>query len=292
MKSMTAFGQAVVETEQHACTVEIRTVNHRYCEVSIKMPRQLQRLEASIRKQVTDLLPRGSISLTITIDGQEEDLGVPTINPKVASTYLQALRRFQSRQRVAGELDINTLAALPEFFSWQRNVLSPRKVAPLVSDAVGRALEQVERERLREGKALARECRRRVARIKSLLRRIERRAPVRAKEIRERYVGRIESLAQKNDVDPNRLAQELAILADRLDFTEECVRLATHVDQFNDLVEGGDGPVGRRLNFLLQEMGRETNTIGSKAGDPEISMIVVDIKDETEKLREQVQNVE
>jgi uncharacterized protein (TIGR00255 family) len=291
MKSMTAFGQAVVETDQHSCTVEIRTVNHRYCEVSIKMPRQLQRLEASIRKQVTDLLPRGSISLTITVDGQEEDLGVPAINAEVASTYVGVLRRYQSRERIAGEIDINTLAALPEFFSWQRNALSPKTMAPLVGDTVGRALAQVERERRREGKALARECRRRVSRIKSLLKRVERRAPIRAKEMRERYVGRIESLAQKSDVDPNRLAQELAILADRLDFTEECVRLATHVDQFLELVDD-DGPVGRRLNFLLQEMGRETNTIGSKAGDPEISMLVVDLKDETEKLREQVQNVE
>jgi len=291
MKSMTGFGQGSVERDDHLCTVEIRTVNHRFCEISLRLPRQLQRLEASIRRQLSDSFGRGSISVTISVDGQEDDLGVPMLNKAVAERYVKLLKDLQKRHGLAGQIDLNTVAALPEFFTWERNVLNPKKMAPLVSDAMEQAIQQVQRERSREGKALAKECRQRISHIKRLLKRIERRAPVRAEEMKKRYVARIENLASRADLDPHRLSQELATLADRLDFTEECVRLITHAEQFIELL-GKDGLLGRRLNFLLQEMGRETNTIGSKASDPTISMIVVDIKDEIEKLREQVQNLE
>ncbi len=291
MKSMTGFGQGMVDRDDHVCTVEIRTVNHRFCEISLRLPRQLQRLEAAIRRRLTDSFGRGSISVTISVDGQEDDLGVPVLNKAVAERYVKLLTDLKDRHGLAGQVDLNTLAGLPDFFTWERNLLNPKKMAPLINDAMDQAIEQVQRERIREGKALAKECRRRITRIKSLLKRVERRAPVRAQEMKERYEARIDSLSSRADLDPHRLSQELATLADRLDFTEECVRLITHVDQFLEIMES-DGLLGRRMNFLLQEMGRETNTIGSKASDPNISMIVVDIKDETEKLREQVQNLE
>lgn len=291
MKSMTGFGRAVVEQSEHTCTVEIRTVNHRFCEISLKLPRQLQRLEAAVRRQLSDAFARGSISVTISIDGAEEDLGVPSLNGAVARRYLELLAEIQKRHRLGGTIDVNTVAVLPEFFTWERSTLSTKTMAPLVSETVGRAIVQVDRERRREGKALARECRQRVTRIRTLLRQVERRAPARARDMKARFVARIRDLAGAAEIDRHRLSQELATLADRLDFTEESVRLATHAEQFLVLLRE-QVPLGRRLNFLLQEMGREANTIGSKASDPRISGLVLEVKEEIEKLREQVQNLE
>ena len=290
MKSMTGFARAVVENGGHSCTVEIRTVNHRFCEISLRLPRQLQEHEATFRKPIADALARGSISVAVSVDGHDEDLGIPVINAEVSEGYLKALRAFQKKHRLSGEVAISDIATLPELFTWQRAAAGTKKLVPLVKKALAKAVDQVDRDRQREGAALARECKKRIVRIQGFLKKAEKRGPVRTLAMKTRYQERIASLSDSG-VDPGRLAQELAILADRLDFTEECVRLSVHTEQFLSLMQEGE-PLGRRLNFLLQEMGRESNTIGSKANDPDISALVVEMKEEIEKLREQVQNVE
>ncbi len=273
------------------CTVEVKTVNHRFLEVSFRLPRALQEHEAALRKRLAQTLARGSASVVVMLDDEFGDAGVPSLNRSVAAAYLRELEALRQREGLAGQVEVGTLAVLPETFTMTLTAVPSRALATLARRALDQALERVEKERCREGEALAKDFRARVVRVEGLLKKIERRAPVRTKELRTRFIERLKGIKDAPEVDSTRLAQELALLAERLDFTEECVRLITHAQQFKELLADSE-PVGRRLNFLLQEMGREANTVGSKAQDPKISMWVVDIKEELEKLREQAQNVE
>ena len=291
MKSMTGFGRAAVERNGRTCTVEIRSVNHRYCEISFRLPRALQGLEPEGRRLLQESFPRGAISVTVLLDGREDDQGTLVVNSPIAHRYIELLRELKRTQGLTGELDINTIALLPDLFTYDYSEVEQKGLWPLLQAALNQAAERVNLNRGEEGKLLAQEFRKRVGHMEALLGELEGRAPARATGMKERLRARLGCLTAETGVDPGRLAQELAILADRIDYTEECVRLKAHTQQFVDIMNS-NGPVGRRLNFVVQEMGREANTIGSKANDPEVSGIVVELKEEIEKLREQVQNVE
>ncbi len=291
MKSMTGFGRATVGTDGHTCTAEIRTVNHRYCEISIRLPRAMQPLEPEARRLLQERFPRGSISVTVTVDGREDDPGTLAVNAPVARRYIELLRELQREQGLAGEIDVNTVALLPDVWTYQHVDEDSSALWPVLAAALSEGAMRVDENRAREGEHLEREFKLRIGRMAEQLERIEVRAPPRAREMKDRLRARLGLLLAEGEIDPGRLAQEMAVLADRIDYTEELVRLRTHTCQFLDLA-AGRGPHGRRLNFLIQEMGREANTIGSKANDPEVSAVVIELKEEIEKLREQVQNVE
>jgi uncharacterized protein (TIGR00255 family) len=291
MKSMTGFGRAMVEQDGHRCTVELRTVNHRYFDLSLRLPRSFQVLEPEVRRFLQERIPRGSISGAVSFDGQEEDAGTVVMNSALAGRYVALLREFKAKHGLTGEVDINTIAALPDVFGSEPAEADEQSVWPILQTALTAAVERVEDNRAKEGDHLAREFETRLTKVTAVLAELERRGPDRARTLKERFRNRVTALAPDTELDPGRLAQEIVLLADRIDYTEECVRLRVHCQQFRDMMQDG-APLGRRLNFLVQEMGREANTIGSKANDPEISALVIDIKEEIEKLREQVQNVE
>ena len=291
MKSMTGFGRATVEEDSHRCTVELRTVNHRYFDLSMRLPRSLSALEPEVRRFLQERFPRGSVSGSVIIDGREDDAGTVVLNMALAGRYVDLLRDLKARHHLTGDLDINTVAALPDLFSLEPGAADEDAMWPIVHRALDAACDRVDSNRSREGEHLAREFEERIGKVEAQLLDLERRGPDRARVLKDRFRARIHALAPDSEVDPSRLAQEIVLLADRLDYTEECVRLRSHCQQFKEMMASG-GPLGRRLNFVVQEMGRESNTIGSKANDPQLSVIVIELKEEIEKLREQVQNVE
>jgi len=291
IRSMTGYGMAELERSGQRLSAEIRSVNHRYCEVSLRAPKLAQLFEDQIRQLIADRFSRGKFNLTITWAGVGDDGGVLKLNEGVADRYVAAMKQLKERYGLGGEIDLRTLAGLPDLFTWEHASFSDEEAWTLVKEVVEKSCESMNGMKAREGAALAADLTKRLAIVKAELLKVSARAPLRPQEAKDRMVGRIKSLLDDVEMDPIRIAQEVAMLSDRLDCTEECVRLDAHLDQFQSLMDGSE-MAGRKLNFLLQEMNREANTIGSKANDVEIAHAVIVMKEEIERLREQVQNVE
>ena len=291
IRSMTGYGSAELERSGQRLTAEIRSVNHRFCEVSLRGPKVALAFEDQIRQLIQDRFSRGKFNLTITWVGAGEQGEVLKLNEPVAKRYVDLMSHLKERFALAGEIDIRTVAGLPDLFTWEHTAMSDEESWSLVKDVVERACDSMNLMKDREGAALSRDFEKRLGVIREQLDKVSVRAPLRPLEAKERMVARIKPLLDDIEMDPIRIAQEVALLADRLDCTEECVRLAAHLDQFRHLIDGNEF-AGRKLNFLLQEMNREANTIGSKANDVEIGHSVIIMKEEIERIREQVQNVE
>jgi uncharacterized protein (TIGR00255 family) len=291
IRSMTGYGSAEIQREGQRLSAEVRSVNHRFCEVSIRAPKLVSPFEDQVRQLVQERFARGKINLSITWIGVGETGETLRVNDAVADQYVQLLGRLRERYHIDSGLDLRTLAGLPDVFLWEHTALSDDETWGFLQEVVNRACDNMSTMKGREGEALARDFAKRLDLIRNELDRIAERAPLRPQEAKDRLMTRLKPLLADVEMDPLRIAQEVAMLADRLDCTEECVRLAAHIDQFRSLIEGPE-LAGRKLNFLLQEMNREGNTIGSKANDVDMARAVIVIKEELERLREQVQNVE
>lgn len=291
IRSMTGYGVAEFEKDGQRLSAEVRSVNHRFCEVSMRGPKLVNRFEDQVRQLFQERFARGKFNLTITWAGISDAGETLRLNEAVTDQYVQMLSKLRERYQMDSGLDLRTLAGLPDVFSWEHSALSDEETWALVRQVVSAACDNMSAMKDREGLALARDFRERLALVREHLDRVATRAPLRPAEAKERMMTRLKPLLADIGMDPARLAQEVALLADRLDCTEECVRLSAHIDQFRSLIEG-DELAGRKLNFLLQEMNREANTIGSKGNDVEIARAVIVMKEELERLREQVQNVE
>jgi uncharacterized protein (TIGR00255 family) len=291
IRSMTGYGSAELERSGQRLTAEVRSVNHRFCEVSVRGPKVALAFEDQIRQLIQDRFSRGKFNLTITWMGAGEKGEVLKLNEGVAQRYVDLMAQLKARFGLKGDVDLATVAALPDLFTWEHTAMSDEESWALVRGVVEAACENMILMKDREGDALTRDFEKRLHAIRTQLDKVSERAPLRPVEAKERMVARIKPLLDDVEMDPIRIAQEVALLADRLDCTEECVRLAAHLDQFRHLIEGPE-LAGRKLNFLLQEMNREANTIGSKANDVEIGHAVIVMKEEIERIREQVQNVE
>ncbi|MEQ1833894.1 MAG: YicC/YloC family endoribonuclease [Candidatus Eisenbacteria bacterium] len=291
IRSMTGYGSAEIERSGQRLTAEIRSVNHRFCEVSIRGPKVALMFEDQIRQLIVDRFSRGKFNLTINWSGAGESGEVLKLNEGVAKRYVDLMATLKTRFGLAGEVDVATVAQLPDLFTWEHAAMSDDESWTLIKEIVESCCASMNLMKDREGAALAKDLETRLRMIRVELDRVSVRAPLRPQEAKERMVARIKPLLDDVEMDPIRIAQEVALLADRLDCTEECVRLAAHLDQFKHLIDGSE-LAGRKLNFLLQEMNREANTIGSKANDVEIGHAVIVMKEEIERIREQVQNVE
>ena len=291
IRSMTGYGAAEIEHNGQRLSAEIRSVNHRFCEVSVRAPKAVLLFEDQIRQLIQDRFSRGKFNLTISWSGAGGEGEVLRLNETVADRYVALMTQLRERYGLPGELDLRTLATLPDLFVWEHSAMSDEETWTMVQELVGRSCESMNQMKAREGSALAADLVKRLTILKDQLRLVSERAPLRPGEAKDRMVARIKPLLDDVEMDPIRIAQEVAMLADRLDCTEECVRLDAHLDQFRHLIEGPE-LAGRKLNFLLQEMNREANTIGSKGNDVEIAHAVIVMKEEIERLREQVQNVE
>lgn len=288
--SMTGFGQGEASDDAHTVSVEIRTVNHRFLDYALKLPRVLNSREREIKEHIRKQLARGRVYVTVTVGSEAAQRNV-SINVQVMEKYLKLLREFAASHDVVGQVDINTLAQLPDVVVGDEEEGDVQTLWPLVEKALGQALDRCCQMRLAEGNALEKDLVKRLERVGKSVARIDELAPGISKRHAEAFRKRIEQLIGDTVVDPDRLAAEVAILADRLDVTEELTRLHSHINQFKRAIEAG-GEVSKKLTYLLQEMHREASTIGAKASDSEVTQNVVSLKEEAEKLREQVQNLE
>jgi uncharacterized protein (TIGR00255 family) len=292
IRSMTGFGRKETDDAAAHFLVEIRSLNNRYLDIQVKTPRGLAMLEPRVKKTVQDRFSRGRFDVFITRNGQQEKNAKLVVNEDLAGQYVAALRDLKSRYGLQGEIALSTVAAFQDIVAVSETVDDPEKVWQVLSTVLSQALDELDRMRTEEGAALARDILSRIGTIDLLTDAIGKKSPASVEHARKRMTETLNKLLAEQP-DPVRLAQEIAILAERTDVTEELTRLGSHMNQFHTLMTEARGEtVGRKLDFLIQEMGREVNTIASKAMDAEISMDVVNIKAELEKIREQVQNIE
>jgi uncharacterized protein (TIGR00255 family) len=295
IRSMTGYGKGSAEAAGLRATVELRSVNNRFADLKLRVPPDLAAEEADIRRALLARVRRGRVEMSLALERDRAEAAGIDLDRGALERLVAAARAARDEFGVAGELDLRAVLAVPEVLR--------RAAAPAGLDAAGRAavrraldaaLDALETERAREGGALRDEIVPRLDRMLALVAAVRDRAAQQPAAVRTRLEERIAALvAPSVPVDPARLAQEVAFLADRCDVTEELVRLESHLRQARDLLARPDGdPVGKKLDFLLQEIHRETNTINSKSGDLEISRRALDLKSEAEKVREQVQNLE
>ncbi len=288
--SMTGFGQGEAANSHSTVTVEVRSVNHRFLDIAFKLPRSLQNREPDIKEVVRGKIARGRVSITIAVESAVSGRGV-AINEAVLEQYLKQLRAFAKKHDLDENVSLDALVALPEVVTSKETEPGEDELWPLVEKSLGEALDRCNRMRVEEGKALEKDLVDRMKLIESTASAIEKLAPAVAKRQVETLRKRVAQLAGDITIPEDRIAAEIVMLSDRTDITEEITRLRSHLGQFNGALKDG-GEVSKRLTYLLQEMHREASTMGSKASDTEVIQHVVVLKEETEKLREQVQNLE
>ena len=291
MRSMTGFGAAVVEKGGLVLRAEVRAVNHRHLQLKLRLPAELAFLEPEVERQVRQRVERGSLSLSVVASGTAA-LRAPQVDAAAARSYKHKLERLARELGLAGEVGLDLLAGLPGVIGAEVDERELRREARLLHKSVEGALDVLEEMRSREGAALARDLRRSSKAIAGLAARIARRMP---QAVRAHHLALHKRVAELLDgrVGPSEadLARELALIADRMDVSEELTRLSSHLDQLDVLLER-PGAVGRQLDFLVQEFLREANTVGSKCNDAQVAHLVVELKTWIERLREQVQNIE
>jgi uncharacterized protein (TIGR00255 family) len=292
IKSMTAFGRAEKKVDGRTHTAEIRTLNGRYLEISVRAPRQLMPIEERVRKLAATRISRGRVDVFIRVKNGSEAVSEIEVNLPLAKAYHKALLELNEA------LEIDEKVGLLTLLGFERIVVATEPEADLertwatLSSCMGEALEGVDAMRMSEGKAIYRDFQKRLQSVEEGLFQIKELVPTVLAEYHNRLNERMAVLTERKiELDPNRLAQEAAFLVDKGDITEEIVRAQSHLKQFRSMIES-EGPAGRALDFLLQELNREVNTIGSKGGDAQIAHMVVSLKSELEKIREQVQNIE
>ncbi len=292
IRSMTGFATAAFEVEGAAFELEVRTVNHRHLDLRVRLPRGMIAFESALRDRLRARVGRGKVDVTVRTATGAASVDTVNVDLAVAERYLGSATQLAERHGLPGGLDAATLLALPGVARLVERSLPAQPLREALHASLARALDGVDAMRCAEGGALGRELETRLARVDELAGGVEARADVVQQSVRERLRKRAKELARETGLlDQARLTQEIVLAADRLDVTEEVVRLRSHVEQFRGLLVAGER-VGRRLDFLLQEMLREVNTIGSKGSDAPIAHLVVELKSELERLREQVQNVE
>jgi len=290
IRSMTGYGKGEAAGGAGRCVVEVRTVNHRYGEVTVKLPRSFLAYEHELRKAAASRIKRGKADLFVQWEEAAGAAQVPPVNMTAARGYQAAFLELARELRLSPEIPLSLIIS-------QKNVLQEAAgeeqpdLLPQVLQAVLAALDALDAMRLREGEALERDLRERRQGLAELVAQVTERAPLVVEEYEAKLRQRLAKLLNDAELDPQRLAQEVALMADRCDVTEELVRLQSHFVQFDETLALTE-PVGRKLDFLMQELNREVNTIGSKANDAQVTALVVQMKAELERMREQVQNIE
>ena len=288
--SMTGFGGGAAEGQGVRLGVELRSVNSRYLDIQVRCPSNLQSFEQLIRERVQAQLSRGKVSVNFSWTEEAQQKALPTLDEEVASGYLTQLQRLAELSQSDTQVDLALLARLPGVFSFAAAEPENDEAKELIQVALDEALVEMVAMRTKEGQALAEDLRRRVEAVEAHLEHIAELVPRTREQIQNRLREKVAALLEPGAIHEDRLAMEVALIAERSDITEEIVRFRSHNAQFFAALDKG-GEVGKRFNFLLQEMNREANTISSKSSDSDIIHRVVEIKEEVERLREQVQNL-
>jgi len=291
IKSMTGYGRGESAQEGKSFTVEIRSVNHRFCEVVIRLPKYYVALEDRVRKLIQERVARGRLDVFVTVNDLGSSNKSIRVDKDLAMAYYNALEELRETIGINGKPGIIDLARLPDVIVLEEVQEDLDQLWPALSKAVENALANLVEMRSTEGLRLREDLLKRVAQLSEYTEAIYRRAPSVVLEYREKLQSRLKELAAEVEIDENRLAAELALFADKSNISEELVRVRSHLEEIQNTMDM-DEAVGRKLDFLVQELNREFNTIGSKANDLEISSIIIKAKSEVEKIREQVQNIE
>ncbi|MBW2149022.1 MAG: YicC family protein [Deltaproteobacteria bacterium] len=291
IRSMTGYGRAQGELEGRTLIVEVKSVNHRYKDINVRLPRRYNPLEHRIRELLGEKLDRGRLDLSLNSREGELAPAVPEINVPLVDRYHEMIVQLRERYGLQEQMTAFQLLSLPDVIVYQEKELNPAEEWPVLERLIHCAMEELDDMRLKEGGSLLADIESRLREMKARLKEIEARSPLVVTQCHDRLSERLAEMTKGIEIDPIRLAQELAFFADRCDISEEIVRLRSHMDQFAQVLNQ-ESPLGRKLDFILQEMHREINTIGSKASDSEIALRVVEFKTDLERLREQVQNIE
>jgi uncharacterized protein (TIGR00255 family) len=291
LKSMTGYGRAEAEHQGRVWSIEVRSVNNRFLDAKVKLPRNYGSLEDSIRRKIAGYHMRGRVDLNLSVSGSFSDLVRIGVDFQLARSYHRSLLELAKDLDIKGKPDLSMLISLPDVITREQQLEDLDQVWPRLEPLIDDALEQCLLMRSTEAEALVRDLRERLDLFGRILDEIEQNIGPILQQRQEAMQDRLQKLLANIELDPARLAQEMAVLADKSDVTEELVRLRSHIDQFAGLLKSAE-PVGRKLDFLIQEFLREVNTIASKITDAETAHKTVTLKSELEKMREQIQNIE
>ena len=288
---MTGYGRARATRNLRDITVEIRSVNNRYLDCTVKMPRMYAFAEDAVKARVQKAVSRGKVDVYITVDASAADVAQVNVNTALAAQYAQALRALAAVCGTEGQVTPEQLARFPEVLTVTKADEDLECVSADLCAVLDEALDSYNAMRAAEGVKLAEDIGARLTAIEGMTAQVEERSPETVREYRQKLTARMQEVLQSTAIDKQRILQEAAIYADRIAVDEETVRLRSHVSQLRGMLQS-DQPMGRKMDFLIQELNRESNTIGSKCSNLDIARIVVDLKGEVEKIREQVQNIE
>jgi len=290
LRSMTGYGHCEYTENDISFTIEIKTVNHRYIDIFLKMPKQLSVFEDMIRSLVSAKIQRGKIDIYITYDNKSSDFQEVILDEGLAKAYCDALRKISDGLGLRDDISATSLARFPDILKVEKQE-NNEEVGKILEKAFSMALDELVQMRTREGEKLKESLLANLSTIEDYIEKIKEKAPLVVKEYKEKLEMRLNELIDIQRVDPARIATEVALFADKCSIDEELVRLKSHIIQMREMLDVGS-PVGKKADFLIQEMNREVNTIGSKASNIDITRNVVELKSEIEKLREQIQNIE
>lgn len=289
--SMTGYGSAKGSVERQEITVELKSVNNRYLDCSVRLPRNFLFAEDTVKQAVSAGVSRGKVDVFVSAQASQDSGTVVSVNEELARGYRDAVARIAETLGLESGLNAFSLARFPDVLTVERRELDKDKAAAALSEITAKAVEEFNAMREREGERLRRDMLGKLETIEGLVSVVEERSPQTVKEYRERLEARLRDILADRSLDEQRVITEAAIFADRTAVDEETVRLRSHIAQFRTMLEEGS-PIGRKMDFLVQEFNRESNTIGSKCSDASLAKVVVDLKSEIEKIREQLQNVE
>lgn len=292
MKSMTGYGKSILAKEKREYQVEIKTVNHRYLDISIKMPKILSYLEEQIKKEISSKIKRGKVDVFITFENNSEEGKNIKINKELAKVYINELRQLADEENLTKEIPVMEIAKLPDILSIKIDQ-EDEKIKQEMLEAVSNATESLNQMKKIEGDKIGQDLNRRIDKIESKIEEISKKSTGLIEEYVVKLEKRIQEILKTEEIDKSRIAQEVVIYADKCSIEEEITRMKSHIYQFRTLI-GSDKEetIGKKLDFIIQEMNRETNTIGSKSNSLDITNGVIDIKTELEDIREQIQNIE
>ena len=291
LKSMTGYGRGEAGGDNRVWVAEVRCVNNRFLDAKVKIPKEYAAIEDRLKKIIGEFHQRGRVDLSLTITGDFSDLVEVRVNYDLAQTYKNSLDTLAQQLSLNETVSMSVLLGLPDVLVKEQRQEELTDVLPTIEEAVTEALKACSEMRLKEAEVLVRDLRDRLVNFSSVLDQVEQSIPELLRAREESLNDRLEKLLDTIAVDPMRLAQEVAILADKTDVTEELVRLRSHISQFSSMIESS-GAIGRKLDFLIQEFLREVNTMASKINDAGIAHLMVGLKSELEKMKEQVQNIE
>lgn len=291
IQSMTGFGRGEAANDRYKITIEIKSVNHRYLDVTVRLPRKLNSFESVLRTQIKDYANRGKVDIYVNVEEMDNAHASLCYHPDIAAAYLRGIYQISDEFSLPGEVTATTLSQYPEVFTTEETVWEEDKILPILKEAMFIAGENFCQTRITEGIRLGEDIKDKLFHIGGIVDCIEKRYPQLLAEHRQRLTDKVYELLGDTQIDEGVLATELVVYSDKICVDEELVRLRTHIKHLQDTLEE-DNSIGRKLDFIIQEMNREANTTLSKANDVEVSNLGIELKTEIEKIREQIQNIE